>query len=431
MAAKRKTGTTKMSKKMTVTKMSSVSATAKAAALKGERPAQQQSGRGGGSAPTGTQPHPQSKSVASSAAAAANVVSSKDSAQPHVTNDEPKDVQKHDAKPVEKALREGFGEGLVIAGREDKNVVALSADLTESNRMEDFKKEFPDRFVETGIMEQHLVSCAAGMAHAGKVAFCASFAVFSPGRSWDQVRVSCAYSNANVKIYGGHAGITVGEDGATHQALEDIAITRVLPRMAVIVPADAIEMRKATIAAAKMSGPVYLRGGRVKRPLVTTEEMPFTIGKANVLRPGKDVTLIACGLLVKEAMLAADELKKQGIVAGVIDLHTIKPIDADAIIAAAAQTGAVVTAEEHQVTGGMGSAVCEVLAREYPVPVELVGVKDTFCESGTADLLLDKYGLRCKDIVEAAKRVISRKKERKPATFAPKTALVKKATRRR
>jgi transketolase len=222
--------------------------------------------------------------------------------------------------------------------------------------------------------------------------------------------VSCAYSNANVKIYGGHAGITVGEDGATHQALEDIAIMRVLPRMTVIVPADATEMRKATLAAAKMQGPVYLRGGRVKLPQVTKADDSFVIGKANLLREGKDVTIIACGIMVREAILAAEELAKQGIDAAVLNLHTIKPLDENAIIAAAHETGAIVTAEEHQIIGGMGSAVCEILSDHYPVPVERVGVRDTFCESGTADALLDKYGLRAKDIVVATLRVLEQKK---------------------
>ena len=318
---------------------------------------------------------------------------------------------KEEKKEVLKALRDGFGEGLMLAAKDDPNVVALSADLTESNRMLEFKKAYPDRFVETGIAEQNLVGLSAGMAHAGKVAFCASFAVFCPGRSWDQIRVSLCYSQANVKIYGGHAGITVGEDGATHQALEDIAITRVLPNMTVIVPADAIEMRKATIAAAKMEGPVYLRGGREKLPMATAEDTPFAIGKANVLRKGKNVTIIACGIMVHEALLAADELARKKIDAQVIDLHTIKPIDENAILSAAHDTGAIVTAEEHQTTGGLGSAVAEVLAKNFPTPVEMVGVKDTFGESGTGQALLDKYGLRAANIVDAVKRALERKKQ--------------------
>lgn len=312
--------------------------------------------------------------------------------------------------PVLKALRDGFGEGIVLAAQENPNIVALSADLTESNRLMDFKKMFPDRFVCVGVAEQNLVGLAAGMAHAGKVPFAASFAVFSPGRSWDQLRVSVCYSNNNVKIYGGHAGVTTGEDGATHQALEDIAITRVLPRMTVIVPADATEMKKATLAAAKMQGPVYLRGGREKLPQVTNEETPFEIGVATMLRTGKDITLIACGNLVYEAMVAAEQLKAKKIDAAVMNLHTIKPLDIDAIIDAAHETGAIVTCEEHQITGGMGSAVCEVVCDNYPVPVECIAIKDTFTESGTGAALMDKYGLRAKDIVIAAQRALERKK---------------------
>ena len=314
------------------------------------------------------------------------------------------------AAPTLAALRDGFGEGILIAARADKNVVALSADLTESNRLSAFEKEFPDRFVSVGVAEQNLIGVAAGMAHAGKIAFAASFAVFSPGRSWDQLRVSGCYSNNNIKLYGGHAGLTVGEDGATHQALEDIAITRCIPNMTVIVPADAIEMRKATIAAAQHPGSVYLRGGREKLPSATTEDTPFTIGKANILRKGTDVTIIACGILVHEALLAADELTKQRISARVIDLHTIKPIDIAAIIDAAHETGTIVTAEEHQHNGGMGSAVAEVVSARHPVPIEMVAVRDTFGESGVSSALLDKYGLRAMDIVHAAKRALDRKR---------------------
>jgi transketolase len=328
-----------------------------------------------------------------------------------------------------KALRDGFGEGIILAAQENAHVAALCADLTESNRLTEFKKQFPHRFVEVGVAEQNLIGVAAGMAHAGMIPFAASFAVFSPGRSWDQVRVSVCYSNANVKVVGGHAGLTVGEDGATHQALEDIAIMRVLPRMTVIVPADAIEMRKAVVEAARFKGPVYLRSGREKFPLVTSEESPFRIGEANILRKGTDVTIIACGIMVREALLASDELQKQGIKAQVINMHTIKPIDEHAILVAAHDTNAVVTAEEHQVIGGLGSAVAEVLATHYVVPLERVGVKDTFGESGTSAALLDKYGLRSTDIVSAVKRVLERKKEFKPnpkQTLSVSSALVRK-----
>jgi transketolase len=293
----------------------------------------------------------------------------------------------------------------------------------------EFKKTYPERFVEIGIAEQHLIGAACGMAHAGKVAFAASFAVFNPGRSWDQIRVSGCYSDANIKIYGGHAGLTVGEDGATHQALEDIAILRVIPKMTVIVPADAIEMRKATIAAAKTRGPVYLRGGREKMEQVTTEETPFRIGEAVTLREGKDVTIIACGIMVREAMLAADDLAKRGVNARVIDMHTIKPIDENAIVRAADETGCIVTAEEHQITGGLGSAVAEVLTAKYPAPLERVGMQDRFGESGTAPALLDKYGLRAKNIIAAAERVMGRSPRRKERALSVKETTLNKITK--
>ncbi len=326
-----------------------------------------------------------------------------------------------------RALRDGFGDGMLILGEKDPRVVALCADLTESDRLVAFRGKWPERFVEMGVAEQNMIGVAAGMAHAGKVPFTASFAVFSPGRSWDQVRVSVCYSANNVKLYGGHAGLTVGEDGATHQALEDIAITRVLPRMIVLVPADAIEMRKATLAAARLKGPVYLRGGREKQAQVTTDETPFEIGHANLLRDGKDVTIIACGIMVREALLAAKELAGNGVEARVLDMHTIKPLDEDAILAAASETGAIVTAEEHQVIGGLGSAVAETLGAQYPVPMEFVGVKDTFGESGTASALLDKYGLLARDIVAATMRVLERKKRGgKMAGFAPSGKDVRK-----
>ncbi len=334
--------------------------------------------------------------------------------------------KKEVTKEFTAAIREGFGEGIMIAAKENPNVVALSADLTESNRLEEFKKTYPNRFVEVGIAEQNLIGVGCGMAHAGKVAFTASFAVFSPGRSWDQIRVSGCYSKANLKIYGGHAGITVGQDGATHQALEDVAIMRCLPNMTVLVPADAIEARKATIAAAKLPGPVYIRGGREKFPLTTKEDTPFEIGKAVELKSGTDVTIIACGIMVREAMLASEELAVLKIKAAVLDMHTIKPIDEHAIIIAAHDTGAIVTAEEHQVIGGLGSAVAEILAEHYTVPMERVGVKDTFCESGTASELMDKYGLRAKNIVEAVKRVLERKKNPKKETLTISPGIIKK-----
>lgn len=307
-----------------------------------------------------------------------------------------------------RALRDGFGEGILEAAREHEHVVALSADLTESNRLDAFREAFPDRFIEVGVAEQHLVGLAAGLAHVGKIPFAASFAVFSPGRSWDQVRVSVCYSKRNVKLYGGHAGITVGKDGATHQALEDIAIMRVLPGMTVLVPADATEMRKATLAAATFSGPVYLRGGRAKLPLVTREEDDFVIGQARIMRRGKDVTIVACGIMVGQALEAARLLSKSGVDAEVINMHTIKPVDEQRLIRSARKTRCVVTAEEHQVHGGLGSAVAEVLSRSEPVPIAFVAVRDTFGESGEPDALLQKYHLLPQDIVNAVMRVRKR-----------------------
>lgn len=309
--------------------------------------------------------------------------------------------------------RFGFGKGLVLAGKENKNVVALCADLTDSTKISDFKKEFPERFIETGIAEQHMASLASGLAAAGKIPFIASYAMFSPGRNWEQVRTTICYNNVNVKIAGAHAGVSVGPDGATHQAIEDIAITRVIPNMKVLVPCDSIETKKATLAAGRIKGPVYVRFAREKTPIFTTEETPFEIGKAEIFWDPKekpDVSIIACGPLVYKALLAAKELEKESIKTRVINNHTIKPMDEETIIQAAKDAGAVVTIEEHQAAGGMGSAVCEILAQEYPVPVELVGVKDRFGESGEPEELLKAFGLTEKEIIEAVKKVIKRKK---------------------
>ncbi|MFA4890575.1 MAG: transketolase family protein [Candidatus Paceibacterota bacterium] len=307
-------------------------------------------------------------------------------------------------------IRFGFGRGLVAAGKENPNVVALCADLTASVKMDDFKKEFPNRFVEVGIMEQHMASLAAGMAAVGKIPFIASYAMFSPGRNWEQVRTNLCYNDSNVKIAGSHAGVSVGPDGATHQAIEDIAITRVLPRMTVLVPCDSVEAEKATIATAKIKGPAYIRLAREKTPIMTTKETPFEIGKAEIFREGKDVAIIACGQLVYTALKAAEELVKDGIEATIINNHTIKPMDETTILRLAEQTGAVVTAEEHQIAGGMGSAVAEILARNHPVPMEFVGVRDRFGESGEPNELLEKFGMGVKDIVEAVKKIVARKK---------------------
>ncbi len=307
--------------------------------------------------------------------------------------------------------RNGYGEGLVAAGEKDENIVVLCADLTESTRSQAFKDKFPDRFIEIGVAEQLLATVAAGMAVYGKIPFICSYAVFSPGRNWEQIRTTTALNDVPVKIGGAHAGISVGPDGATHQALEDIALMRVIPNMIVVVPADSIETKKAVVEAAKNKKPTYIRFAREKTPVFTTDDSPFKIGRAEILWENKDpqVAIIACGPLVYEALLAAKKLWNSKIASIVINSHTIKPIDERLIIRAARTTGAVVTVEEHQVNGGMGSAISEVLAKNFPVPIEFVGMPDSFGESGKPDELLKKYGMKAKDIVEASKRVIRRK----------------------
>ncbi len=305
--------------------------------------------------------------------------------------------------------RNGYGEGLMSLGETDQNVVVLTADLRDSVKAGDFAKKYPDRFVECGVAEQNMMGMAAGLALTGKTAFVSSYAVFSPGRSWDQLRVSVCYSEANVKVVGAHAGVSVGPDGATHQALEDMAITRVLPNLTVVVPIDSLEAKKATIALGRMKGPAYLRLTREKTPVVTTEESAFEIGKADMLRDGSDVAIIGCGPVMYNALLAAKELEKTGVQVMVINNHTIKPIDAETIIAAAKKCGAVVTVEEHQVMGGAGSAVCEVLAKNYPVPVEMVGMQDRFGESGEPEELIQKFNMGVEAVKQAVVKVRSRK----------------------
>jgi transketolase len=306
--------------------------------------------------------------------------------------------------------RNGYGEGLVVAG-EDERVVVLCADLTESTRSQAFKDKFPDRFVEIGVAEQLLVTVAAGMANYGKVPFISSYAAFSPGRNWEQIRTSVSLNDVPVNIAGAHAGISVGPDGATHQALEDISTMRVIPNMIVISPCDAVEAKKATIAAAKNDKPTYIRFAREKTQVMTTEETPFEIGKADIFWESKDpqVTIIATGPLLYEALRAAKKLKTNKIDSLVINCHTIKPIDERAIIRAAKTTGCVVSVEEHQVNGGLGSAVAEVLSKNFPVPQEFVGMQDSFGESGAPNQLLTKYKMKSADIVSAAKRVLKRK----------------------
>ena len=308
-----------------------------------------------------------------------------------------------------KETRAGYGEGLVILGERNPKIVVLSADLTKSTHANLFKEKFPDRFFQFGIAEQNMMGAAAGMSLAGCIPFVSTYAVFATGRCFDQLRVSVCYSNCNVKIEGAHSGLLVGPDGATHQSLEDIALTRVLPNLTVIEPCDVIEARKATLSSAEIYGPVYIRLVCEKTSTVTSEDSPFTIGKANVLRNGKDVTVIACGPEVAEALLAAEEAEKEGIKVGVVNLHTIKPLDEETIVKVAKETGAIVTTEIHQVACGMGSAVAEILSRTYPVPIEMIGVKDRFGESGQPYELLEKFGLTSTSILNAIKRVLKRK----------------------
>ncbi len=312
-------------------------------------------------------------------------------------------------KLEQKPTRDGYGQGLVIAGEKNKNVVVLCADLTESTRSLAFKQKFPDRFVQLGVSEQSMAAIAAGMAMAGKIPFISSYAAFSPGRNWEQIRTNVALNNVNVKIAGAHAGVSVGPDGATHQAIEDMATMRVIPHMTVLAPCDMIETRKATIVAVAMNGPVYLRFARDKSPIFTTEKTPFTIGKAEIFNDGSDVAIIACGPLLHEALLAAHALGKKKIYVRVINNHTIKPLDEKTIIKAARECGAVVTVEEHQVLGGLGGAVAEVLAKHCPVPMEFVGVQDHFGESGEPRELLEAFHMTAPWIIKAVKKVLKRK----------------------
>ncbi len=306
--------------------------------------------------------------------------------------------------------RSGFGEGLLLAGREDKNVLALTADLKGSLKMGAFAKEFPERFIQCGIAEANMVGVAAGLAITGKVPFIGSFAEFVTGRVYDQLRQEVAYSHTNVKIASSHAGITLGEDGATHQTMEDIALMRALPGMTVIVPCDYNQTKNATIAAAKMFGPVYLRFGRPSVPNFTGADEPFEIGKIYNLNEGKDVTIVACGHLVWEALQAAEALEAEGISAEVLNVATIKPLDEKTIVASVKKTGAVVVAEEHNMAGGLGEAVSGVLADQCPTHIEFINGGDRFGQSGTPAELLKAYGMDAAHLAEAAKRAIAAKK---------------------
>ncbi len=306
------------------------------------------------------------------------------------------------------ATRDGFGKGLLELGRKNKDVVALSADLTDSVRIHWFQKEFPDRFFCFGVAEQDMIGAAAGFALSGKVPFACTFGVFAAGRAWDQVRVSVDYMNLNVKIVGTHAGVSVGEDGYTHQALEEITLMRVLPNMTMLVPCDSLEAKKATFAAAEHKGPVYIRLGRNKCPNFTKADEPFEIGKGITVKNGDDVTIVACGQMLYESIKAAEVLKKQKISTRVINMHTIKPVDEKILLKAAKETGAIVTVEEHSTHGGLGGTVCEVLSQKRPVPIQMLGV-DECTQSGTPEELFACYNIHAASIVHAVKYVLKRK----------------------
>lgn len=314
------------------------------------------------------------------------------------------------ADVIKKATRDGYGSGLLKLGEKYDDFVVLDADLAEATKTVVFKKKFPERFYDCGIAEQNMVSIAAGIAATGKKVFCSSFAMFAAGRAFEQVRNAVCYPHLNVIIGATHAGISVGEDGATHQCCEDIALMRTLPGMTIINPADAVEAEKALEAAYNHDGPVYMRFGRLAVPVVFDDDYKFEIGKGVELKEGNDVTIIATGLMVAEAMIAYDILKEQGINARIINMATIKPLDTEIVLKAARETGAIVTAEEHSVIGGLGSAVAEYLSEACPVPVVKLGVYDRFGQSGPANDLLDLYGLRGKDISEKAKAAIALKK---------------------
>ena len=324
-----------------------------------------------------------------------------------------------DADVEQAPIRKGFGEGLLAAGEVDSQVVGLCADLTESTQMHLFAKKFPNRFIEIGVAEQNLATVASGMAAMGKIPFVSSYAMFSPGRNWEQIRTTICYNDRKVVIVGSHAGVSVGPDGGTHQAIEDIALMRVLPNMVVLSPCDAIEAKKATRAAAKTKTPVYLRLAREKKPVITTDETPFEIGKAQVFyrtqpippppsRREGGVGIIATGALVHKALLAARELEREGVAATVLNLSTIKPLDEKTIIELAKECGRIVTVEEHQIAGGMGSAVAELLAEKCPVPIAFIGVRDQFGQSGKPEELIEHYGLGVSAIISAARNLLAR-----------------------
>lgn len=311
---------------------------------------------------------------------------------------------------AQEPIRKGFGRGLLAAAQADKNVVAACADLTDSTQMSLFKNEFPERFVEIGVAEQNLATVGAGLAAMGKIPFVSSYAAFSPGRNWEQIRTTACLNEQPVKIVGSHAGVSVGPDGATHQMLEDIALMRVLPNMVVIVPGDSLEAERATQAMAKDGRPNYLRLAREATPVITTDKTPFEIGKAYVYEKGSDVTIITTGTMTYQALLAAEQLFKDGIEAEVVHVPTIKPLDAETILKSVKKTGCVVTAEEGQVIGGLGGAIAELLVENHPVPMKRIGMQDRFGESGEPGQLLEHFGLDAKHIRLAAHHIVDKKK---------------------
>ena len=316
------------------------------------------------------------------------------------------------AKPEMKRTREGFGHGLLDLGQKRKDVVVLVGDLSGSTNVSFFAEKFPDRFIQVGVAEQNMMCVAAGLAAVGKIPFLATYGAFASCRSLDQMRVTVAYTDLPVKIGGAHGGISVGPDGATHQAMEEIAIVRSIPNMKMIVPCDYWETRKATVALADDPHPNYIRFGREPVPVVTGPDTPFAIGKANLLRDGHDLAILACGVMVYEALVAAQELEARGISARVLNVHTLKPLDHEAIARAARECGAIVTAEEHQVHGGLGGAVAEAVVQSHPCPMELVAVHDRFGRSGKQDELMTAFGIKSPDVVRAAERALARKRAR-------------------
>jgi len=331
-----------------------------------------------------------------------------------IFNDDPEGKSTSYGAGIEKkSTREGFGEGLLKAGTDDENVVALCADLTESTKVNLFAEKFPERFIQVGVAEQNLPSVASGIASMGKIPFIASYAMFNPGRNWEQIRTTVCYNNQPVKIIGSHSGLSVGPDGGSHQALEDIAITRVIPNLVVISPCDTIEAKKATIACAKTKDPTYIRLARNNTPIITTEETPFEIGKAQIVFVPEvglaHVGIIATGPILYKAIIAAHELEKKGIKVKVMNLSTIKPLDTASVIALAKETKAIVTVEDHQIAGGAGSAVAECLSSNYIVPIEFIGVLDKFGQSGTPAELEKHYKIDTIDIIEKVQKVLKRK----------------------